>query len=128
MFAFDLSDRFLAPAEVALFSDYLEHCHLDSGIWDVFGRLFDAAVPGTSPLMLRVYEESQLCGAAILVQCAKYGRSVYGSRLAARVVDRIGVPFCLWIKFGCCMDMMSNPGFVVDPAKADELQAAMVMS
>jgi len=41
------------------------------------------------------------------------------------LINMFKIPFYLWIKFGCCMDMMSNPGFVKEPEKSEEVFMAM---
>ena len=125
MYSFDLSNRFLDNHEQSLFKDYLDFLRIDKCIWPVFECLFRSAVKGTSPLVLRVHDGSRLCGAAIIVRCTRYGRALFDRQALAGVIDALHVPFYLWIKFGCCMDMMSNPGFVIEPEKADEIHAAM---
>ncbi len=125
MYTFELSGRFLSKEETTFFKNCLDYYHVDEDIWEVFACLFRSAVKGTTPLVLRAYEDSQLCGAAILIKCTKYGRSLFNNKLTAGITNSLGIPSYLWIKFGCCMDMMSNPGFVVKPEKADEIHAAM---
>lgn len=126
MFTFDLSSRFLDSQETTVFEEFLALHSLDSSIWPVFETFFRATVPGTTPLVLRVHEARRLCGAAILVRCNRYGRSLFDNQVLAGLMNTIGLPVHLWVKFGCCMDMLSNPGFVADPAQAVAVQAAMV--
>ena len=90
-----------------------------------FPALFSAGVKGTFPLVLKVYENSKLCGATILIKCSRYGRSLFNNRILSGMIDFTGIPFYLWIKFGCCMDMMSNPGFIEDPEKSNEIYSAI---
>jgi len=125
MLTFELSERFLTTQETPAFDEYLARHEWDSSIWPVFRCFFEAAVPGTTPLVLRTWEDGTLCGAAIVVRCTHYGRSLFHGSGPARLVDAARMPNYLWIKFGCCMDMMSNPGFVRDPARAEEVHAAM---
>jgi hypothetical protein len=127
MYKFELSDKFLSEEEKTVFKDYLEYSHVDDNIWAVFTCLFSAKTKRTIPLLLRVYEDSKLCGTAILIQCSKYGRSLFNNEFLSGIIDFIGIPFYLWIKFGCCMDMMSNPGFVTDPRKMDDIHTSMAM-
>jgi hypothetical protein len=125
VYTFELSDRPLSHEEQAVFQSFLDHYHMDEGIWPVFDGLFRSATRYTTPLMLRAYDGSALCGAAVIVRCSRYGRALFRSRLMAGLVDAGRLPLHLWIRFGCCMDMMSNPGFARDPEKADDMAAAM---
>ena len=125
MYTFELTQKFLTSEETAAFKKYLDYKHIDESIWEVFSCLFKSSVKGTSPMVIRAYQDSQLCGAAILIRCKKYGRALYSNRLIAGIMNGFGIPYFQWMKFGCCMDMMSNPGFAVDPEKADEIYAAM---
>jgi hypothetical protein len=125
MLTFELSERFLTAQETPIFDHYLAQSELDGSIWPVFNCFFRAAVPGTTPLVLRAWEDGELCGAAIVIRCLRYGKSLFDAKGPARLVDTLRMPNYLWVKFGCCMDMMSNPGFVRDPARAPEMHAAM---
>jgi hypothetical protein len=71
--------------------------------------------------MLRVYSDAELCGAIVLTRCSGYGKALFDSKLLAGIINLLSIPYYQWIKFGCCMDMMSNPGFVRYPEKADEV-------
>jgi hypothetical protein len=119
MFTFKLSEQFIPEKEREIFRDFLQFYGIDEGIWKIFECLFNAKTKGTIPLLLRVYENSDLAAAAVIIRCSKYGRSLYDNRLMAGFCDLLQIPFYLWIKFGCCMDMMSNPGFVRDPSKSN---------
>lgn len=125
MYTFKLCKSFLLKEETEVFKAFLNHYHVDESIWDVYACLFKSAVKGTVPLVLKVYKESELCGSAIIIKCSRYGKSLFDNKLIAGMIDMLGVPVYLWIRFGCCMDMASNPGFVKNPEKADEIQAAM---
>jgi hypothetical protein len=125
MFTFKLGDKFLTKEEQAIFKNCLSYYHLDDGVWEVFACLFKSGVKGTIPLLLKVYENANLCGASILIKCSRYGRSQFDNKFLSGIIDFLGIPFYLWIKFGCCMDMMSNPGFVRDPEKSVEICNAM---
>ena len=126
MYTFELTDRYFSVKEKEVFKDYLSFHGLDDSIWEVFSCLFKSAVKNTTPLLLRVFKESELHGAAIVIKCNNYGQSLFKSRVLSGVINLVNVPFYLWIKFGCCMDMMSNPGFCKDPEKADEVCGAMI--
>ena len=125
MFTFEISDRFLSEEEQKIFGDYLAHQGLDDHIWGVFECLFRSGVRNNSPYLLRAYQGPELTGAAILIRCRRYGKALFNNPVLSGVINLFAVPFYLWIKFGCCMDMMSNPGFVKDPESADELFSAM---
>lgn len=125
MYKFELSEQFLSTSEKVIFSDFLEQSGLDHHIWEIFECLFESSVSGNIPLVLKVYDGGQLCGAAVIVKCSRYGRALFKNRMLAGFGNSIGLPFYLWIKFGCCMDMMSNPGFVRDPQKSEEIHAQM---
>ena len=127
MYTFELSDKFLSKEEKAIFKNSLDYYHIDDGIWEVFTCLFKSRVKGTIPLLLKVYDDSKLCGACILIKCSKYGRSLFNNKVLSRIIDFTRIPFYLWIKFGCCMDMMSNPGFVMDPDKSNDVLSAMAL-
>lgn len=127
MYTFDISNKCLSSEEQAVFNDFLEYHHLDANIWEVFNCLFKSGVKGTTPVLLRVYEGSELCGATVLVKCSRYGRALFNNRILSGMINFFGIPFYLWIKFGCCMDMMSNPGFAKDPGKSQEILEAMAL-
>ena len=126
MYRCDLSDKFLTRAETDLFRPFLASCHVDEAIWPVFESFFQSATKSTKPLIVRVYDESGLCGAAIIVRCKRYGHSLFNNRFLAGLIDSARIPFYMWIKYGCCMDMMSNPGFVADPRKSVEVHNAII--
>jgi hypothetical protein len=125
MYNFELTEQFFSEKEREVFRDFLQSCRLDEGVWKIFECLFNSKTKGTIPLLLRVYENSSLAGAAVVLRCSEYGRALYNNKLIARLCDLTGIPFYLWIKFGCCMDMMSNPGFVRDPAKSGLIYSAI---
>lgn len=127
MYTFELSDKFLSREERAVFRNSLDYYHIDDGIWEVFTCLFKSRVKGTIPLLLKVLDDSNLCGACILIKCSRYGRSLFNNKVLSGIIDLTGIPFYLWIKFGCCMDMMSNPGFVKDPQKSDDVLSAIAL-
>jgi len=125
-YTFELSDKYLSHEETSLFEDCLIHYGLDNSIWDVFSCLFSSGTDTTKPLLLRTFKEGNLYGIAIVIKCKRYGQSLFNNKLLSGVINFINIPFYLWIKFGCCMDMMSNPGFVKDPEKSDEVFRAML--
>ena len=125
MYTFELTKKLIPAEERVLFSDFLHFHGLDEGIWKIFECLFDTTTKGTVPLLLKVYENSDLAGVAIILRCSKYGRALYNNKLLAGFCNLLSIPFYLWIKFGCCMDMMSNPGFVKDPGKAKLIYSAI---
>jgi hypothetical protein len=125
MYTFELTDQFIPVKERAVFGDFLQFYGIDEGVWKIFECLFNAKTKGTVPLLLRVYENSDLAGAAVIIRCSRYGSSLYDNKLMADFCDLLHIPFYLWIKFGCCMDMMSNPGFVRDSAKSNLIYSAI---
>lgn len=127
MYTFELTDRFLSEDERNIFGDFLEYQNLDKNIWEVFSCLFKSGVKNTEPLLLKVYKNSELCGATVFIKCAKYGDSLFNNKFLSRTINLFKIPFYLWIKFGCCMDMMSNPGFVKNPEQSAEIYSSMVM-
>jgi hypothetical protein len=54
-----------------------------------------------------------------------YGRALFSNRVLIQLIDALRMPTYLWLKYGCCMDLLSNPGFVTQPGKGDEVFAAM---
>jgi Acetyltransferase (GNAT) domain len=125
MYTFELTEKFIPLKERAIFRDFLQFCGIDEGVWKIFECLFDSKTEGTIPLLLRVYENSDLAGAAIILRCSKYGSSLYDNKMMADFCDLLRIPFYLWIKFGCCMDMMSNPGFVRDHSQSHLVYSAI---
>lgn len=121
MYDFTLTGKFLSHQERQVFTDYLNVKGLEANIWNVFELLFESASPENTTLILRAFENQNLVGAALIVQCSKYGRALFSNKLLAGLINTFTVPFYQWIRFGCCMDMMSNPGFVKDPGKESEL-------
>lgn len=125
MYTFTLTDHMLTPAEQLVFSAYLKDRDLDAAIWPVFSSLFTCGDTSNTPLMLRAYTGTDLIGAAVIIKCKKYGKALFNNRLLSGLMDGLGIPFYLWIKYGCGMDMLSNPGFSKRPEQADELFSAM---
>ena len=119
MYSFTLTDKFLSKEEQYIFEDQLKYYGLDNEVWEVFASLFKSTVKYTQPLLLRVFQDSELYGAIIITKCSKYGKALFSNRFLSGLINFFGIPYFQWIKFGCCMDMMSNPGFVKDPEKAD---------
>lgn len=126
MFTFDLTDKFLLPDEQDVFEDYLSFHRLDNGIWEVFASLFRSGVKNGKPLLLRVYSESELIGAIVLTKCSGYGKALFENKILSGLMTLGSIPYFQWIRFGCCMDMMSNPGFVKYPEQVDEVTMAAV--
>lgn len=126
MYTFELSDKYLSREEMGLFEDCLNYYGLDKSIWDVFSCLFNSGVENTKPLLLKAFKDNSLFGVTIVIKCKRYGKSLFNYKLLSGLINIFNTPFYLWIKFGCCMDMMSNPGFVKDPEKSDEVFRAML--
>lgn len=126
MYTFELSNKFLSAAEKKVFENYLDFHDLDRSIWEVYDCLFKSSVKNTTPLLLRVFKESELYAAAIIIKCSKYGKSLFNNPVLSGAIDKIKIPFYLWVKFGACMDMMSNIGFIKDPEKSNEVYKIMV--
>jgi Acetyltransferase (GNAT) domain len=125
MYTFELTDKFLSKEETNLFEDYIRLQGLDESIWEIFSCLFNSQTKYTKPLLVKVYKDSNLYGASIIIKCNQYGKSLFNNYLLSKLIDFFNIPFYLWMKFGCCMDMMSNPGFVKEPKKADEVFSAI---
>jgi len=126
MYTFELTEKFLSKNEQDNFEDYLTYQGLDKSIWEVFSCLFKSSTKNTKPLLLKAYKDSSLYGAAIVVKCKRYGRSLFKNEVLAGIINQLNIPFYLWIRFGCCMDMMSNPGFIKDSENANEVLRAMI--
>jgi hypothetical protein len=125
MFTFDLSETYLTDQEIDLFHDCLAENELEQNVWRVFDALFQSATKHTKPLLLKVYESDVLCGLTVIIECTKYGKAMFKNRLMAAFFDGLGIPLLLWVKIGCCMDMLSCPGLVRDPSRTNEIHAAM---
>ncbi len=110
--SFEISDQFLSPSEQEVFNNFLSQQGLDVSIWKVFQSLFDAPAKKTKPFLLKIFDKDELVGVVILIRCRKYGRTLFSNTFLTGIMNTIDIPFYLWIKFGCCMDMMSNEGFV----------------
>lgn len=119
MYAFTLTDKFLSKEEQHIFEGHLNFYGLDNEVWEVFASLFKSTVKNTQPLLLRVFLDSELYGAIIITKCSKYGKALFSNKFLSGLINLFSIPYFQWIKFGCCMDMMSNPGFVKDHEKAD---------
>lgn len=120
-YTFELSDKFLSRQEQGIFKNHLKWYSLDEGIWEVFAVFFRSGVKKTWPLLLRIFKDTELFGAIIITKCSGYGRALFDNKILSGIVNLLGIPYFQWIKFGCCMDMMSNPGFVKEPARSDEV-------
>jgi len=127
MYTFELTDKYLTKKEIELFENCLNYYGLDKSIWEVFSCLFNSSVENTKPLLLKAFKENNLSGVAIIIKCKRYGKTLFNNKLLSGIVNILNIPFYLWIKLGCCMDMMSNPGFVKDPEKSDEVFKAMLI-
>ncbi|MBL6449597.1 GNAT family N-acetyltransferase [Fulvivirga sp. 29W222] len=125
-YTFQLSDKCLSSEEIRVFEDCLNYYNLDNSIWEVFACLFKSSVENAKPLLLKAFKDGSLFGVTIVIRCKRYGKSLFNNKLLSGLINIINIPFYLWIKFGCCMDMMSNPGFVKDPEKSEEVFRAML--
>ena len=126
MFTFEVSENYLSEQEQNEFDEFLKHKGLEKNIWPLFATLFRSKVKSGIPLMLRIYENEILFGAVVLVKCNRYGRALFNNRLLAGILDLIKIPYIQWIKFGCGMDVMSNPGFVKYPEREKEMINAVI--
>lgn len=126
MYSFEITDKYLSNKEIGLFDEYLNFHQLDSSIWEVFSCVFNSVVKNTQPLLLKAYKDDSLYGVTIIIKCRNYGQSLFDNKFLSGLINTLNIPFYLWIKFGCCMDMMSNPGFVRNPEKSDEVFRAML--
>lgn len=124
-YSFKLSSDFLSKKEQSVFDDFLKSKGYESNIWLVFESLFKSGLKGNTPLILRSFMGDELIGAAIVIKCSKYGKALFNNKILVSILSRSNIPFYLWIRFGCCMDMMSNPGFIKYPEKADEILSEM---
>jgi len=120
-YSFTLSETYLSTQEQEVFGEYLRINDLDEGIWEIFKSLFQSGLKRTRPMMLRIFDDGDLQGAIILTRCSKYGRALFNNRILSGFTNFLGIPYYQWIKFGCCMDMMSNPGFARDPEQAENI-------
>ena len=125
-YTFQLSDQFLNQDEQAVFNQFVEYKNLEKNIWMVFSCMFDSKTNRTQPFLLKAYREEELIGVAVLIKCKSYGRALFSNSFLAKSVDLFQIPCYLWIKFGCCMDMMSNIGFVKEPQKEQEVLGEMI--
>ena len=67
-----------------------------------------------------------MTGAIVITKCSRYGKALFDNRFLATLINLIAIPYYQWIKFGCCMDMMSNPGFSKYPEKSKEVFQAAI--
>ena len=125
-YTFKITDKFLSGEEQLVFDEFLNFHGLDSSIWEVFASLFRSGVKNSQPIMLIVFSESELCGAIVLIRCSGYGKALFDNKLLSDMMNLFSIPYYQWIKFGCCMDMMSNPGFVRSPELADKVYKAAI--
>ncbi len=125
MYTLSLTDNYFTNEEKSIFREYLNLHGLEENVWDVFNCLFRTGNKNNQPLILRVFKGSELCGAAIILKCRKYGKSLFKTRLLYGIMDLLKIPFHLWVKFGCCMDMMSNSGFIKNPDETEDIHKAM---
>jgi len=126
MYTFKLTEKFLSENEKKVFENLLTLHGLDAQIWEVFESLFKSRIKNTIPFMLRVYKNSDLCGVSIVIKCRKYGKALFDNKLLSGMFDIFNVPFYMWIKFGCCMDMMSNTGFVKEAEEYETVVSGMI--
>jgi hypothetical protein len=126
MYRGELTEHFLTDEEKNIFSDHLDLLGLEENVWDMFECMFESKTRHTYPLVLRLYKDEKLEGTCIIILCRKSGRSLFRNRLLAGVINIFRFQTHLWIRFGCCVDMMSNPGFVRDPGHHDEVIAEMM--
>jgi len=113
MYKFELSDKYLSDEEKKVFMNFLYYYNVDECVWEVFNCLFRSGVKGTVAILLKVYEDSKLYGATIIIRCSNYVRSLFNTKFISGIFDFIRIQIYLWIRFNCCMDMMSNPRFVL---------------
>ena len=79
MYTYELTDKFLTKKEIAIFKDYLSSQGLDENIWEVFSSLFNSGIKNTKPLLLKAFKEGSLYGVIIIVECKRYGKSLFNN-------------------------------------------------
>ncbi|MBN2481342.1 MAG: GNAT family N-acetyltransferase [Bacteroidales bacterium] len=126
MFGFTLSDKFLSKDEQKVFEEHIKLINLDKGVWEVFACLFRSKVKNARPLLLRIFKRDELAGAIIITKCTGYGNALFSNKILSGFINLLKIPYYQWIKFGCCMDMMSNPGFVKNPEESNEILRAAI--
>lgn len=126
MYRFTLTEKFLTKDEQNEFENYLKFRGIDKQIWQVFECLFSSKIKQTIPLVLRLYDSNGFCGASVIIKCNKYGKALFQNKILCSLFNLFSIHFYMWIKFGCCMDMMSNIGFVKDVDKYDEVVSEMI--
>ena len=126
MLTFQLSDEALSERESERFSDWLDRCGADSSVWDVYRCLAGLSSGGTRPLVLRAYRDSVLAGAALVMQCRRFGATLFASPLHRRMIDGVGWHAFVWIRTGFCAETIANPGFAARGEDGTEMAAAML--
>jgi len=126
MLTFQLSGEALSERESERFSAWLDRCGADSSVWEVYGCLPGLRSDATQPLVLRVYRDSLLAGASLVLRCRRYGGTLFATPLLRRSVDGFGWSGFIWIRTGFCAETIANPGFAASGEDGTLMAAAML--
>ena len=123
---FTLTNQFFEEYEQLAFLPYLVELGLDERIWSIFRILWKCNDCYNRPIILRAYEDESLVGAIILLKCQNYGRSLFRNSMLWRGTDILRIPVYLWLRLGCGMDLISNPGFFISRINEAEIITGMM--
>ena len=118
MLKFTLTDIFLSDTEQAVFSDGLRKADADKSVLDLYTCWFKGSSRWTRPLVLRAFEKNRLVSAAILLECRRYGPSLFRSPFLYKPLELCGPPVLIWLRVGFGPEVAANPGFFapdIDP-------------
>jgi hypothetical protein len=111
---FTLTRDLVTADEQAIFAADLEQLGLDDVVWTVHNGTTLTATPDSIPKVLRGYRSGNLAGLGFVMECRRYGESLFPGTSVAKFMDRFPLPICVWIRPSALNDAINNPGFVAE--------------
>lgn len=111
---FTLTRDTVSTEEQAHFAADIAHLGLDEVTWLVLNGSAVTQTRTSIPKVLRGYRQGKLAGVAYIMECRRFGQSLFAQSRLATIADRVGLPICIWLRQGAMSDGVSNPGFVAE--------------
>lgn len=109
---FTLTTNPIEPREQEIFEADLKSLGFDANIWPILNGSVATRTSVSIPKVLRAYEDDRLVGVAYIVECHRFGASLFEQKWLVAIADLLSTPAFYWMRLDVLLDAISNPGFV----------------